>query len=193
MPYVDLAFRLTGSKVPVDHGYALYSAISRLLPEIHGAKNIGVHPIRGTYSGNGELMLRDSSRLVMRLESERIGEFLKLAGTKLEIDSHSLQVGVPEVRLLRPRASLYSRLVTIKGFMEPAAFLEAAKRQLEKIGVEAEIQVGERRTLRVRDKQVVGFELAALELDAEDSLRLQEHGLGGRRHMGCGVFTPLRR
>jgi hypothetical protein len=48
MPYVDLAFRLTGSKVPVDHGYALYSAISRLLPEIHGAKNIGVHPIRGT-------------------------------------------------------------------------------------------------------------------------------------------------
>jgi len=47
MPYVDLAFRLTGSKVPVDHGYALYSAISRLLPEIHGAKNIGVHPIWG--------------------------------------------------------------------------------------------------------------------------------------------------
>jgi CRISPR-associated protein Cas6 len=48
MPYVDLAFRLTGSKVPVDHGYALYSAISRLLPQIHEAKNIGVHPIRGT-------------------------------------------------------------------------------------------------------------------------------------------------
>jgi Cas6 Crispr len=48
MPSVDLAFRLTGSKVPVDHGYALCSAISRLLPEIHGAKNIGVHPARGT-------------------------------------------------------------------------------------------------------------------------------------------------
>jgi CRISPR-associated endonuclease/helicase Cas3 len=45
MPYIDLAFRLTSNKVPVDHGYALYSAISRLLPEIHGAKNISVHPI----------------------------------------------------------------------------------------------------------------------------------------------------
>jgi len=185
---VDLAFRLTGSKVPVDHGYALYSAISRILPEIHGAKNIGVHPIRGTYSGNGELMLRDSSRLVIRLESERIGEFLKLAGKRLEIDSHNLRVGVPEVRLLPSRASLYSRLVTIKGFMEASAFLEAAKRQLEKLGIKTEIQVGERRTLRVKDKQVVGFEVAALGLDAEDSLRLQEHGLGGRRHMGCGIF-----
>jgi CRISPR-associated protein Cas6 len=192
MPYVDLAFRLTGSKVPVDHGYALYSAISRLLPEIHGARNIGVHPIRGTYSGNGELMLRDSSRLVLRLESERIGDFLKLAGKRLDIGSHSVRVGIPEVRMLRPRASLYSRLVTIKGFMGSAGFLEAAKRQLEKIGVEAEIKVGERRTLRVKDKQVVGFELVALELDAEDSLRFQEHGLGGRRHMGCGVFVPIR-
>jgi CRISPR-associated protein Cas6 len=193
MPYVDLAFRLTGSKVPVDHGYALYSAISRILPEIHGAKNIGVHPVRGTYSGNGELMLRDSSRLVIRLESERIGEFLKLAGKRVDIDNHILRVGVPEVRLLRPRASLYSRLVTIKGFMESPAFVEAARRQLEKIGAKAEIQVGERRTFRVKDKQVVGFEVAALELDAEDSLRLQENGLGGRRHMGCGVFVQLRR
>ena len=193
MPVVDLAFRLTGSKVPVDHGYALYSAISRLIPEIHEAKNIGVHPIRGTYSGNGELMLRDSSRLVVRMESEQIGQFLKLAGKKLEIDSYSFRVGVPEVRVLLPRAALYSRLVTIKGFMEPAEFLEAAKRQLEKIEVQAELQIGERRTFRIKDKQVVGFELAATGLDAEDSIRLQENGLGGRRHMGCGVFVPWRR
>src|SRR5882724_8418612 len=108
MPYVDLAFKLSGSKVLVDHGYALYSAISRILPEFHGAKNIGVHPIRGTYSGHGELMLRDSSRLVLRLESERIAEFLKLACKSLDTDSHTLRVGIPEVRPLRPRASLYS-------------------------------------------------------------------------------------
>lgn len=193
MPYVDLAFRLTGVKVPVDHGYALYSAISRLVPEIHEAKNIGVLPIRGTYGGNGELMLRDSSRLVVRMESEQIGQFLKLAGKKLEIDNYSFRVGVPEVRLLRPRAALYSRLVTIKGFMEAEAFIEAAKRQLEKIGVQAELQVGERRTFRIKDKQVVGFEVGATGLDAEDSVRLQESGIGGRRHMGCGVFVPLRR
>ena len=179
MPYVDLAFRLTGSKVPVDHGYALYSAISRLLPEIHGAKNIGVHPIRGTYSGNGELMLRDSSRLILRLESERIGEVLKLAGKRLEIDKYNLRVGIPEVRMLRPRASLYSRLVTIKGFMEPDSFTEAAKRQLEKLGVAREIQVGARRTFRVKDKQVVGYEVTVSTLREEESLRLQEAGLWG--------------
>src|SRR5215475_9935649 len=107
MPFVDLAFRLTGSKIPVDHGYTLYSAISRVLPEIHGEESISVHPIRGAYTGNGELMLRDSSRLILRMESERIGEFLKLAGKRLEIgNSHSLRVRIPEVRILRARASL---------------------------------------------------------------------------------------
>src|SRR5439155_15380894 len=115
------------------------------------AKNIGVHPIRGTYSGNGELMLRGSSRLVVRLESDQIGQFLKLGGKKLEVDTYSFRIGVPEVRLLRPRAALYSRLVTIKGFMDPATFMEAAKRQVEKIEIEPEIHVGERRTFRVKD------------------------------------------
>src|SRR5262245_45425998 len=192
MPHVDLAFRLMGSKVPVDHGYALYSAISRIVPEIHEAARIGIHPIRGMYSGNGELLLRDSSRLAVRMESEQLGRFLKLAGKKLEIGTYSFRIGVPEVRLLRPRAALYSRFVTIKGFMDTATFIESAKRQLVKIGVKAELQIGERRTFRVKDKQVLGFEVAAIGLDAEDSIRLQESGLGGRRHMGCGVFVSNR-
>jgi hypothetical protein len=29
-------------------------------------------------------------------------------------------------------------------------------------------------------------------LTAEESLTIQEKGIGGRRHMGCGVFVPLR-
>ena len=191
MPYVDLAFRLTGSKVPVDHGYALYSAVSRIVPEIHEAKNFGVHPIRRTYSGNGELMLRESSRLVLRMERERIGEFLNLAGKKLELGTYGLRVGIPEVRLLRPCVSLYSRIVTIKGFMELEAFMEAARRQLERMGATAELKLGERRTLGIKDKQVVGFEVSATELNAESSLKLQESGIGGRRHMGCGMFVRV--
>ena len=31
MPHLDLAFRLNGSVIPVDHGYALYAGLSRVL------------------------------------------------------------------------------------------------------------------------------------------------------------------
>jgi hypothetical protein len=55
MPYIDLAFRLIGTSVPVDHGYAVYAALSRIVPEIHDARTIGVQPIHGTYGGNSAL------------------------------------------------------------------------------------------------------------------------------------------
>jgi CRISPR-associated protein Cas6 len=193
MVYVDLAFRLTGSKLPVDHGYALYSAINRVVPALHGARDIGVNPISGRYTGDGHLHLTPSSRLILRLPDTRISSFLKLAGKNLDVDGHQLRVGVPETRALRPAANLYSRLITIKGFMEQEPFLEAARRQLQEMGVTADLRVGERRTFRVKDKQVVGFEVMAFGLDAEDSVRLQEVGIGGRRHMGCGMFVPFRR
>ena len=113
MPYIDLAFRLIGNKVPVDHGYALYSAISRLIPEIHEAKNVGVHPVRGTYSGNGELMLRDSSRLVVRMETEQIRKLLKFGGKKFGGSCSFSTLPEPNKRkigfLAKERAACYGR------------------------------------------------------------------------------------
>lgn len=192
MPHVDLAFRLMGTTLPVDHGYALYSAINRLVPELHDAKNIGLHPVRGRYGGDGNLLLMPSSSLTLRLPDERIRVFLKLAGKTLDVDGHHLRVGVPETRLLRPVATLYARLVTIKGFMEPTTLLEAATRQIQEMGVTAALHAGERRTLRVRDKQVVGFGVTATGLTAAASMQLQTIGIGGRRRMGCGIFVPTR-
>lgn len=192
MPHIDLVFRVTGSTIPVDHGYALYAALSRIAPELHAAQEIGVHPIRGVYGGDGNLHLTDFSRLILRLPDEQIRTYLRLAGKQLEVDSNILRVGVPEVRALLAVASLRARLVTIKGFMEEAAFVEAAKRQLASFGVTGELHRGERRTFRVKDKQVVGFEVGITGLTAEESLTLQEHGLGGRRRMGCGMFVPTK-
>lgn len=191
MPTIDLAFKLMGTRIAVDHGYALFAAVNRLVPELHDAQDIGLHPIRGRFDGNGCLVLSPASRLVVRVPDDRIREFLKLAGNTLDVDGNRFRVGVPEVRTLRPAAVLFARLVTIKGFMEAEEFIEAAKRQLDSMGVASTLQLGERRTFRIKDKQVVGFELLATELDAEDSIKLQEIGIGGRRRMGCGVFVEL--
>jgi CRISPR-associated protein Cas6 len=189
---VELSFRLVGHCIPVDHGYALYAAISRHVPEIHDAREIGVQPIRGTYGGDGLLYIAPFSRLTLRLPDDRIRHYLKLAGQTLDVKGHPLRISMPEARKLLPIVSLRSRLVTIKGFLDKGPFLEAAARQLQSIGVRGEVLLGERRTFRVKDKHVVGFEVAITGLTAEESLTLQEEGLGGRRRMGCGVFVPWR-
>ena len=93
MPSIDLAFRINGASIPVDHGYALYAALSRITPELHAAREIGVQPIRGVYSGNGALHLTDSSRLILRMPDGQIRNYLKLAGKKLDIGEQALRVG----------------------------------------------------------------------------------------------------
>lgn len=213
MPVIDIAFRLQGHLLPADHAYHLFSAISKIIPEIHRDGEVGVHPVAGRLVGDRKLALTDSSSLTIRIASERIGQLLPLAGKSLKIGDHEFRVGVPTTYALIPSARLYSRLVVIKGFMEPEPFLEAVQRQLEALGIRGKISLvpqlfrrkgdeeeGEgsqssylRRTLRIRDKEVVGFALRVEELTAEESIRLQEKGLGGRRHFGCGLFIADRR
>jgi CRISPR-associated protein Cas6 len=205
--FVDLSFPLVGKTLPLDHGYSLYAALSRILPRLHEHKAVGVHPIRGDAAGDGLLRVAVRSQLQIRTPTDLIAEFLPLAGKVLNLDGHSLRVGVPRVLALRSAASLAARLVTIKGFTDPAGFLEAVRRQLDALGVSRQTAVeipsapagrahaGEplRRVLRIKDRTVVGFAVHVLHLGAEESVMLQEHGLGGRRHMGCGIFVPVEK
>ena len=200
MPKVDLCFPVLGAQIPADHGYLLYSAVSRLLPAAHQADGYGIHPIRGRQLGGRTLQLTEHSRLVIRTEAEQIARFLPLAGKQLCLLDRNLRIGVPQVRSLVPAVALRSRLVTIKlpdvaaqsADAAAEAFRAAALRQLGELGISAEAQLslGKRRTLRIKDKEVVGYEVLVEGLTAEESIVIQERGLGGRRRMGCGVFVP---
>ncbi|MBN2380512.1 type I-MYXAN CRISPR-associated protein Cas6/Cmx6 [candidate division WOR-3 bacterium] len=213
MPTVDVSFKLQGSSIPVDHGYQLYSSVSKYIPALHGDEDIGLHPISGQLTGNRLLSLTERSTLTFRIPSDRINQILLLAGKELKIGKYNLRVGVPQTHALTPSVRLYSRFVVIKGFMEPEPFLEAVRRQLNDLCIKgkptlieqqviAEANVDKdtgshspylRRTIRIRDKDIVGFAVRVEELTAEESIRLQEKGLGGRRRFGCGIFIPDRR
>jgi CRISPR-associated protein Cas6 len=172
---------------------------------------VAVHPILGQPVGDRRVRLNEGSCLTVRIAVDRISDFLPLAGKRLLLDGQAVRVGVPQVRPLQLATSLYSRLVVIKNAREPAAFLQAAGRKLQEGGIRGESSLvprqnrqafegrsGEagnrcrflRRTLLIREQEVVGYALVVEGLSAHDSLRLQEEGLGGRRRFGCGVFVP---
>jgi hypothetical protein len=65
--YVDLAFRLHGAgPIRADHGYALYSAVSNQIPDVHQENGIAIHPIRGRQVGERRLVLMRWSTLSIR-------------------------------------------------------------------------------------------------------------------------------
>ena len=192
---VDLRFPASSSKaIPSDHAYPLFSALSRRFPQLHKPNCVAIHPICGNQLGDRRIRLTDRSELIVRCNDDGITDWLPLAGTQIDIVGAPVTLRSPRVVTLCPSAALRSRLVTIKGFMESETFQRAVRRQLDSLGVSAEVSLMlcKRRTLRVKDKEIVGFELVIEQLTADESIVIQEHGIGGRRHMGCGIFVRLR-
>lgn len=192
---IDVAFRLTGDELPLDHGYGLYAALSHLAgvgPWIHASEALAVHPIRGHQIGPGRLQLTSRSRLRLRLPAAHLPQVLALSGQQIEVDGHRLRIGVPETYPLRPAAVLHAQCVTTRNGQDEARFDAEIRRQMEALGLAGEALRGQRRILRIHQKTVVGHALLLSKLTADESLRLQALGLGGRRKMGCGVFNPWR-
>lgn len=199
LPYVTVHFPVQGRQLPADHGYALYSAITRQLPALHGASWLGIELISGVPWREGIIVLPTrGAHLRLRVPADQYGLVLPLSGKRLDIGGQFIRLGIPSARPLMPAASLYARVVTIKKFTEAEPFLDAARRQLDSLGITTTLQLPldeqgrfRRRVLTIKDKTIVGFSLAAHDLSDDESLLLQSVGIGGRRAMGCGLFNPI--
>lgn len=189
-PIVDVAFPVQGRKVPYDHGYALYAALSRVAPAIHENEHVGIFQIPSTSTGDGEGLLSKGAMLKIRVPASLYPTLISVAGASLELDGCRISLGVPSAHPLRPAPAAWARLVVIKGYTEPDPFAEAAARQMEELDIEGEIEVLARNVVRVKEQSIVGFQLTVSGLSDADSLTLQREGLGGKRRMGCGLFEP---
>jgi CRISPR-associated protein Cas6 len=210
MTFTDLSFPLLGRSVPLDHGYPLYAALTSCLPALHEVRWLAVHPIGG-YVADSTILLNHTSELRLRVPAERIPEVLGLAGARLNVAGSAVRLGAPVVRALTPHSALDARLVLLKLTRPPMrASTELGREVLDNDGVaeryRAELarqldglkvtavalELCGRRSMRIKGRRLLGYSVRLTGLSAEDSVRVQERGLGGRRVLGCGVFRPTR-
>jgi CRISPR-associated protein Cas6 len=197
-PYIDLKFPITGHTIPFNHGYTLYAAISHQFPIIHNLDTLSIHPITGKPEFPHLLHLTEDSSLCLRLPINQVPLIYRLAGKTLTLNDHKIRLGLPESTFITPHHHLYSRLVLIRGFNDSQPFLEASQRQLNQRNITATLSLttrpeGEpiRRIIEIKGKTLVGYGVKISDLNEEDSISLQEQGIGGKHKMGCGVFTPF--
>ncbi len=200
--YVDLEFPLTGKLLPLDNGYIIYSALSRICPNLHELKNISIHPIAGIPNSTKQLRLTKRSRLQVRIPIEEISQIYEfLVEQTFNIGQSQFHLGIPEYKALTSSSTLYSRLVVIRRCIEPQVFLEAAQRQLAALGIQGNINLLQKKNGQLQCRQMViknkegtfpsrGYGVEVADLNEEDSLKLQQHGIGGKHKMMCGVFVP---
>jgi CRISPR-associated protein Cas6 len=203
--HIDVVFPVRGESLPTDHAYLLYSALSHAVQGFHDpAIGLRFAPINGLQNEKGLIRVFEKSRLRVRLLDEQFAKLMPLAGQTLRIgENHSIRLGMPTVFPLIPAPLLVARMVTYKNTMEPGPFLAVTRQRLDAMGIAAEpgipiAQTGSRageprrQVVRISGKHVIGFSLQVEGLTAEESVRLQEEGLGGRCRIGCGFFMPYR-
>jgi CRISPR-associated endonuclease/helicase Cas3 len=202
--YHDFSFPVQGEAIPGEHHYLLHGCLSQLIPEFHGPQGVlRFAPINGDREKVGLLRIMEKSRLRVRVPVDHVVTVLKLAGQSLSLGEHRIRLGNPTVLPLIPAPLLAAKVVTFRNAEEPGRFLEVAKMRLLEFGIQGEPGIpitekgrhaGEprRQVIRIKGSRIVGFALQVAGLTAEESILLQETGLGGRTRMGCGFFLPHR-
>lgn len=198
---VDVSFRIGCRTLPVDHAHALSEAILIKLPWLGDEDNSGIHVIHGAASGNGWMRPEDSqnavlhlsrrARLTLRVPASRIDDVASLSGVTLDIAGHALQVQTPSVRPLNPIDTLFARYVVAAEAEDELRFVDYAAGEFARMGIRVrKLLCGISHVIRTPTENIFTRSVMVAGLNPEDSVRLQQQGLGPWRTIGCGLFIP---
>ena len=196
---VDAVFAIACRSLPVDHAYALQQAIEDALPWFAQEPRAGLHTVHGAASGSGWmrpegadalLQLSHRAKLALRLPAHRAEEAAKLVGRTLQVAGWPLHVEKMALRPLSRITTLFSRCVVLAAG-EEAAFVIAATAELGALGIKPATMVCGRVTpIATPSETFQSRSLMLAGLTREQSLLLQQSGLGAGRKLGCGLFIP---
>ncbi len=196
----DVIFRIECKSIPQEHAHALAEALQAALPWLADEPEAGIHPLLGAESGNGwerpdteVLYLSRRQRLTLRLPKHRLDDVAALVGQTLDIDGHPLTVGRFTTRKLSDLPTLFAKGVVTDPGQSETEFLEQVAEQLRAMDIRIrKMMCGKEGQIAVSEGILHTRSLMLAELDREESVRLQEKGIGPGRQYGCGLFLPQK-
>lgn len=198
---VDLAFKIDCRSLPLDHAQALSSALHIALPWLAEETEIAIHSIHVAESGNGwmrpenpltdVLYVSRRTRMRLRVPQHRITDAGQLTGQSLDIGGHKLTVGASSIHKLSKQTTLFSRYVLGDNINDETAFLQECHHQLLALGIQPKkMMAGLSHRINTTEGELQSRTLMLAELDIEESVILQQRGLGTGQKLGCGIFLP---
>ncbi len=196
----DVIYRIDCKSIPQEHAHELAEALRAALPWLDAEPEAGIHPLLGAESGNGwerpdtdVLYLSRRQRLTLRLPKHRLDDAAALVGQTLDIGGHPLTVGRFTTRKLSDLPTLFAKGVVAEPGESEQAFMERIADELRALDIRIrKMMCGKEGQIQTPDGPLLTRSLMLAELDREESVRLQEKGLGPGRHYGCGLFLPQK-
>jgi len=196
---VDLAFKINCKCLPLEHTRQLSKAIHDALPWIAEEDRAGIHLIHGAESGNGWIRPEDTSnevlylsrrtRMSLRLPKDRLEDAAKLTGQTLAIDEYKIEVGESLLKPLSTSSTIFSRYVLSAESEAEDDFLKRIYKELQGMGINiSKLLCGKTHILQGHEGEVFTRSIMLAELKPEESVTVQQKGIGEGRKIGCGLF-----
>lgn len=198
---VDLVFAMECRCLPVEHAYSLSQAIQQHLPWFVDEPHAALHTIHGAASGNGWqrpeepdalLHLSKRTRFSLRVPKHRIEDAKELEGQTLDIEGYSLSLKQATQRALSDITTIFTRALAVPtSITTEEETLGWVVERLKELGIRPrKMLCGTEHFIKTPGEPVQTRSLMIADLEAEESVSLQMHGLGLYRELGCGVFIP---
>ncbi|MDX1824135.1 MAG: type I-MYXAN CRISPR-associated protein Cas6/Cmx6 [Thiohalomonadales bacterium] len=197
---LDVVYSISCKCIPMEHAHALSEALQQALPWLEDEEQAGIHQVYGAESGNGwerpdteVLYLSRRQKLTLRLPKIRLDEAKSLIGQTLDIAGFPLEVGDFTTRKLSDLPTLFARSVLGEANQSEDEFMVQAVAQLNAMGISVKkMMCGKEGQIELPDATLHTRSLMLADLELQESVKLQEVGLGSGRKLGCGLFVPQK-
>ncbi|MCU7937851.1 MAG: type I-MYXAN CRISPR-associated protein Cas6/Cmx6 [gamma proteobacterium symbiont of Bathyaustriella thionipta] len=201
---IDLSFKVSCKQIKLDHAWALTDALSDLLPWFKSESQAAIHHIYIPQSGNGwvrsdgfddELIqLSRRTRLKIRIPYHKLVELQSISGKTISIDGNDLTFGTSDIHLLSTMTTIVARHVHIPDTDDDEeAFLRTVQQQINALDIQVrKMLCGKSHQLKTPSGMIKTRSLMIADISPEESIKLQENGIGEYYSYGCGVFIPQK-
>ena len=195
----DLSFSVDCRELPYDHAYELSSEILNLVPEIINDKRNAIQTLHGPMSGNGwvrpdseNIPLSKRAKLIIRINKNQLNDIKNnIEGKEISLFGNTLKIGRSKVKNFLVVKDLFCRFVMSDHKTSEDDFLNIIQNELRGLNINIRKALcGRSMVISFGEKTLYTRSLMIADLSKEDSLKLQEEGVGDKKLYGCGIFLP---
>ncbi len=194
----ELLFSVDCRELPYDHAYELSSEILNLVPEIKNDKRNAIQTLHGPMSGNGwvrpdseNIPLSKRAKLIMRVNKNQLNDIKSIEGKEIRLFGNTLKIGKSKVKNFLVVKDLFCRFVMSDDKSSEDDFLNKIHNELMGLNINIRKALcGKSMVISFGEKTLYTRSLMIADLSKEESLKLQEEGVGDKKLYGCGIFLP---
>lgn len=200
---LDLSFKIDCPKIALDHAEDLSAALHQALPWFGEEDAAGLHLIHGASTGNGWqrpdagsgedfiYLSKRRARMQLRVPKERIDDSRELTGQTLQVGEYRIIVGTAETKPLTNIGTIFSRYIRLLPDEAEEDFMQRMLEQLRDMNIQVKkMMCGIGHQFQLQEGLVETVSLMLADLEPQESVRLQQKGLGDDQKRGFGLFIP---